>query len=88
MRLLVEDGREVLEVSEEAYEDYMDRTGEKLKEFVWSTSYGTSYFRNAAGRVTTNSPWSLLEMWTWTKEPDRQSFREEFPADDKKGRRD
>jgi hypothetical protein len=52
----------------------MNRTGEKLLQFVWSTEYGTSYFRNASGRVTTNSPWSLLEMWTWLREPDLADF--------------
>lgn len=76
VRLLVETGRDALEVSEVAFEDYMRRTGDKLGQFVWSTPYGTSYFRNASGRVTTNSPWSLLEMWTWTREPDLADFVE------------
>ena len=74
LRLLVEEDREALEVSEAAFDDYMTRTGDKLAQFVWSTSYGTSYFRNASGRVTTNSPWSLLEMWSWTREPDPADF--------------
>ncbi len=74
LRFLVEDRRETLEVTEEAFEDYMDRTAEMLAKFVWSTSYGTSYFRNASGKVTTNSPWSLLEMWTWSKDPDPSHF--------------
>ena len=52
----------------------MERTRRKLDEFVWSTSYGTTYFRNARGRVTTNSPWSLFEMWSWTKAPDPTQF--------------
>jgi 4-hydroxyacetophenone monooxygenase len=76
VRLLVETGRDALEVSESAFEDYMRRTGDKLEQFVWSAPYGTSYFRNASGRVTTNSPWSLLEMWTWTREPDLADFVE------------
>ena len=28
-----------------------------------------SYYRNAKGRVTTNSPWRLLDYWSWTREP-------------------
>ena len=74
LRLLVEEGAQAIEVREESFEDYMERTGEKLTQFVWSTEYGTSYFRNASGRVTTNSPWSLLEMWTWSREPDPADF--------------
>jgi 4-hydroxyacetophenone monooxygenase len=74
VRLLVETGAESLQVKDEAFEEYMTRTGEKLLQFVWSTEYGTSYFRNASGRVTTNSPWSLLEMWTWLREPNLADF--------------
>jgi len=74
IRMLVETGQDSLEVREETYEDYMRRTEEKLKDFVWSTEFGTSYFRNSSGRVTTNSPWSLLETWTWSKEPDPADF--------------
>ena len=29
----------------------------------------------AKGKVTTNSPWSLFEMWNWHREPDTQHFR-------------
>jgi 4-hydroxyacetophenone monooxygenase len=74
LRFMVENDREEMEVSEAAFADYMTRTGALLEKFVWATSYGTSYFRNAQGRVTTNSPWSLLEMWTWTQDPDPADF--------------
>lgn len=70
LRLMVEEGYEAIEVRDAVFDDYMERTGEKLGQFVWASDYGTTYFRNAKGRVTTNSPWSLLEMWTWSKEPD------------------
>jgi 4-hydroxyacetophenone monooxygenase len=80
LRFLVEQGRDALEVTEAAFEDYMERTGAKLGQFVWATTYGTSYFRNASGRVTTNSPWSLLEMWTWTQDPDPADFVADEPV--------
>jgi 4-hydroxyacetophenone monooxygenase len=88
LRYMVENGRDALEVREDKFEDYMERTARKLEEFVWSTPYGTSYFRNAAGRVTTNTPWSLLEMWRWTKEPDPADFRDEPGAARLAGRQD
>lgn len=74
LRLLVEEGRESIEVHQEVFDDYMAKTGRKLLEFVWSTDYGTSYFRNAKGRVTTNSPWSLFDMWQWTRQADPAHF--------------
>ena len=71
---MAQEGHASLEISEARYEDYMERTGRKIGEFVWSTPYGTTYFRNASGRVTTNSPWSLLEMWQWTSDADPADF--------------
>jgi 4-hydroxyacetophenone monooxygenase len=74
LHLMIEENRESLEIRREVFEEYMDRTGKKLLEFVWSTDYGTTYFRNAKGRVTTNSPWSLFEMWTWTGKAEPAHF--------------
>lgn len=74
LRLLVEEDREVLEVREAVFEEYMERTGRELEKFVWSAPYGTTYFRNSTGRVTTNTPWSLLNMWTWTRNADPADF--------------
>jgi 4-hydroxyacetophenone monooxygenase len=80
LRLMIEEQRESLEVKDAVFEEYIERTGKKLLDFVWSTDYGTTYFRNAKGRVTTNSPWSLLDMWTWTGKADAAHF---LPPDSK-----
>lgn len=74
IRFLVEEGREAMEVRQDVFDDYMNRTARKLKEFVWSTPFGSTYFRNEKGIVTTNSPWSMLEMWNWTQKPDPAHF--------------
>jgi 4-hydroxyacetophenone monooxygenase len=76
LRYLVENRLDALEVREAVFEDYMERTGRKLQEFVWASPYGTTYYRNASGRVTTNTPWTLLEAWKWTKDivPDDYLF--------------
>ena len=34
----------------------------------------TSWYKNAAGRVTTTSPWRLVDYWGWTKEPDLADY--------------
>jgi len=74
LRMAVENSWKRLEVREPVFEDYMARTARKLELFVWSTPYGTTYFRNSKGKVTTNSPWSLFEMWSWTRQPDAEHF--------------
>ena len=81
IRYQVEHDREVFDVREEVFDDYMERTGKKLEEFVWSTPWASTYTRNASGRVTGNTPWSLLEMWQWTREPNPADFLDEAGAE-------
>jgi 4-hydroxyacetophenone monooxygenase len=33
-----------------------------------------SWYKNSKGRVTTTSPWRLLDYWRWTQEPDLADF--------------
>jgi 4-hydroxyacetophenone monooxygenase len=35
---------------------------------VWSHPRVTSWYKNAAGRVTVNSPWKQLEYWQITQQ--------------------
>ena len=74
IREAIENKKESIEVRAESYSKYIERVAEKLKKFVWSTDYTTNYYRNSSGYVTTNSPWSLLDMWNWTREPNPADF--------------
>jgi 4-hydroxyacetophenone monooxygenase len=55
----------------DAYNERVDRAHEGL---VWRHPKVHSYYNNSKGRVTTNSPWNLLEYWQLTREPDLQDF--------------
>jgi 4-hydroxyacetophenone monooxygenase len=70
----IEADLDAIEIRAEVTEDYLERTRAKLRQFVWSAGHSTSYFRNANGEVTTNSPWSLLQYWQWTKAPSLGDF--------------
>ena len=36
---------------------------------IWTHPGMSTWYRNAAGRVVTNSPWKLLDYWTMTRRP-------------------
>jgi 4-hydroxyacetophenone monooxygenase len=40
---------------------------ERCANMVWSHPRVTSWYKNAAGRVTVNSPWKQLEYWQITQ---------------------
>ena len=33
-----------------------------------------TWYRNAKGRVVTNSPWRLVDYWSMTREPRAEDF--------------
>lgn len=75
IRHLIEHDLDAWEVRPEVFADYLARFESEVATYVWATDYGTTYFRNEAGRVTTNSPWSLYDYWSWTRSPNADEYR-------------
>ena len=67
---LLERGLSTLECRREVNDAFNERLDEALSHLVWSHPGMNSWYKNSKGRVTTTSPWLLLDYWRWTKEPD------------------
>lgn len=67
---LLERGLTTLECRREVNDTFNERLDEALSRLVWSHPGMNSWYKNSKGRVTTTSPWRLLDYWTWTKAPD------------------
>jgi 4-hydroxyacetophenone monooxygenase len=61
LREMIEREAAVVEVREEPFEDYNRRVDEEHAQLVWTHPGVKNWYRNAAGRVVTNSPWRLCE---------------------------
>lgn len=72
-RMIAEELDEI-EVREEAYRAYNDRVQDEIGQFVWTLEHTNNWFKSATGRITTNSPWSCVQYWQFTREPDRADF--------------
>jgi 4-hydroxyacetophenone monooxygenase len=59
-------------------QDVHDAFNRKLEEtlagMVWSHPGMDSWYKNSRGKVTTTSPWRLLDYWRWTREPDLSDY--------------
>ncbi|WP_375397476.1 flavin-containing monooxygenase [uncultured Sphingomonas sp.] len=79
----IADGQDEIEVREDVYRAYNDKVQHELKDFVWTLEHTNNWFKNAKGRVTTNSPWSCSQYWRWTRNPDPADYlgpRERQPS--------
>lgn len=56
-----------MDVLPEAYEHYNDQVDARHAQMVWSVEDIDTWYKNRKGRVTTNSPWSLLTFWQKTQ---------------------
>ena len=74
LALLIEGGYDAMDCTHRAHDDYNARADETLAEMVWSFEGVTNWYKNAAGRVTTNSPWSLVDYWHMTRQPDPAAY--------------
>ena len=71
---MIAEGLDEIEVREDAYRAYNDLVQAELAGFVWTLDHTSNWFKNAKGRVTTNSPWSCSEYWAWTRDADPSDY--------------
>jgi len=63
-----------MECRQDVFAAYNERFDARHAGLVWSHPGMSSWYKNAAGRVTTTSPWLLVEYWGWTKTPDLADY--------------
>ncbi len=74
LRALLRDGHASMECREDVAAAYEKRRLEATERTVWAHRGTRSWYKNDAGRVTTVSPWRLVDYWGWTREPDLGDF--------------
>jgi 4-hydroxyacetophenone monooxygenase len=74
LRLMAAQGLEEIECRPEVYESYNDTIQRMHSDMIWSHPGMSTYFRNARGRIVTNSPWRLIDFWKMTRRVDVEDF--------------
>ncbi|MBL4811052.1 MAG: NAD(P)/FAD-dependent oxidoreductase [Rhodobacteraceae bacterium] len=64
---LSEAGDKTMEITQEAHDEYNTVLDDALSKMVWTHQGVTNWYQNKQGRVTTNSPWPLVEYWQMTR---------------------
>jgi 4-hydroxyacetophenone monooxygenase len=74
VRLLLERNARALDCKAAVHDEYNRRVDEANGQMAWGASHVNSWYRNAAGRISQNWPFSLLEFWQRTRVPDPADF--------------
>ena len=75
IKLLLQEGRAALDCRAEVHEAYNRQVDAGNASMAWGAPNVSSWYKNEKGRVTQNWPFSLLEFWTRTREPDPADYR-------------
>ncbi len=71
---LLEGRHSTIECKAEVCDDFNQRLDAALARTVWAHPGMTSWYKNQHGRVTTTSPWRLVDYWGWTRAPELGDF--------------
>jgi 4-hydroxyacetophenone monooxygenase len=74
IRALLERGAQALVPRHEVHDEYNERIDAENRRMAWGASSVNSWYKNATGRTAQNWPFSLLEYWRLTREPDLDDF--------------
>jgi 4-hydroxyacetophenone monooxygenase len=71
---LLRGGFSAMDCREQIHDAFCERFDARHATLVWSHPGMNSWYKNASGRVTTTSPWRLVDYWRWTKEPELDDY--------------
>jgi 4-hydroxyacetophenone monooxygenase len=71
---LLRAGRSAIECRRDVHDAYAARFDARHETMVWSHRGAGSWYKNAAGKIVTTSPWRLVDYWGWTKAPDLADY--------------
>jgi 4-hydroxyacetophenone monooxygenase len=74
VRTMVDQGLGAVECREDVCAEYNRRVDEAHERMIWSHRGMDTWYRNAKGRVVTNSPWRVVDYWQLTHSADLSDF--------------
>ena len=72
--LLMKEGHAALDVRSDVHDAYNERIDAGNLAMAWGQSSVNTWYKNDSGRITQNWPFTLLEFWQQTREPDPADY--------------
>ncbi|TFV57897.1 NAD(P)/FAD-dependent oxidoreductase [Mycobacterium sp. PS03-16] len=75
LQLMALRGATTIEVTQEAYQEYVAQIDEAMSRTVWChTPNAHTYYRSGSGRVVVSTPWRLADVWHQHRAPIEEHF--------------
>jgi 4-hydroxyacetophenone monooxygenase len=74
LRMLIESGHKAIDCKEEVHVAYNERIDRANRQRAWGASNVNSWYKNENGRVSQNWPFSVIDYWRETRQPDPADY--------------
>jgi 4-hydroxyacetophenone monooxygenase len=74
VKLLLAGGHRALDIRKDVHDEFNEHVDAENKRMAWGWSDVNSWYKNANGRVAQNWPFTLLEYWKRTLEPNPDDY--------------
>ncbi len=74
IELLLKTDSAAMDCREDVHDAYNERIDKGNLEMAWGASDVNTWYKNESGRITQNWPFTLLEFWQQTREPDPADY--------------
>ncbi len=74
LKLLIDEGHTSMECRRDIHDEFNVSVDAANAGMAWGVQGFDSWYKNESGRVTQNWPWTLIDYWTRSKEPDPADF--------------
>jgi 4-hydroxyacetophenone monooxygenase len=71
---MLEHGLGAVEVRQDVYDAYNERVDRAHEQMVWTHPGMETYYRNSRGRVVVNSPFRVVDFWSWTRSANLEDY--------------
>ncbi len=75
LALLMTRGKRALDCKRDVHDAYNLSVDAENARMAWGSPHVSSWYKNKMGRVSQNWPFTLLEFWTRTREPDPEDYQ-------------
>jgi len=71
---MIDRGVASVECRQDVHDDYNARLDDALSHTIWAHPGMTTYYRNSKGRIVVPMPWTNVEYWHMTRDPDLDDY--------------
>ena len=74
LAMLMREDHAAMDVKQQVHDSYNKRIDEGNRKMAWGQSSVNTWYKNKSGRITQNWPFTLMEFWRQSRDPELTDY--------------